>query len=442
MAKKITETWLRAKTDARETRSEPGGLVARKGPQGAAFYAQYTLDGRLRWVHLGAHKRDHAENDGLTLAQARAAAAARRVQVSEARHGRALDPAAERRAEKAAARVERLADPTTADFAALYIRRHAKPNKKTWAEDERILRADVLPLIGGLRFAALERKHYIAVLDRKVDAGFPKQAGEVLKVLRKMENLAVERGQIAESRIVGIKAPAKSPPRRRVLVSQESSEIGGLFRALEGCGMHPGMKLAIEFQLLTAQRPGAVNGALWDEVKSGVWTVPAERMKRMRSSPWADLPNVVPLSEQALAVLEKARALSGDSEFVFPGRDAGKPWSDTAIDHEIHREQTLAKFREHGIERFNLHDLRRTATTIMARLGIAPHVLDRVLGHVPRGVTAEHYDLYEYSAEKRAALVALGASVARLKAGEPAEVVFGTAKVVPFTRRPENVSAL
>src|SRR5262249_42128880 len=176
MATKITDTWLRAKTTKREVRSEPGGLVARKGPRGAAFYVQYTLDGKLRWAHLGAYKANAAERDGLTLAQARAAAATRQVQVSEARAGRALDPAAERRAEKAAARVERLIDPTTEQFARLYVDRYAKPRKKKWREDERILNSDVLPYVGAIKFAALERKHYVAILDRKVDAGYPKQA--------------------------------------------------------------------------------------------------------------------------------------------------------------------------------------------------------------------------------------------------------------------------
>ena len=61
-------------------------------------------------------------------------------------------------------------------------------------------------------------------------------------------------------------------------------------------------------------------------------------------------------------------------------------------------------------------------------LGVAPHVVDRVLGHVPTGVTAEVYNLYEYSTEKRSALDALGERVAALKAGEPA-------KIVPIKRR-------
>ena len=49
MAKRITDTWLRKPATKREVRSEPGGLVARKGPSGAVFWSQYTLDGELRW---------------------------------------------------------------------------------------------------------------------------------------------------------------------------------------------------------------------------------------------------------------------------------------------------------------------------------------------------------------------------------------------------------
>jgi len=177
------------------------------------------------------------------------------------------------------------------------------------------------------------------------------------------------------------------------------------------------MRLAVEFQLLTAQRPGAVHGARWDEIdrERGTWTVPPERMKRSMRSHWADLPNVVPLSAQALDVLARAHKLSGSSPFVFPGRKPEKPWSETAIDHEIHRPTTLALLRAQGVERFNLHDLRRTATTLMTAAGTPPHVVDRVLGHVPSGVTAEHYDQYQYAREKREALDALGARVAALR---------------------------
>jgi integrase len=234
-----------------------------------------------------------------------------------------------------------------------------------------------------------------------------------------MFNFAVERDQIKVSPAAGVKAPPKGPPRKRVLINKDSDEIAGMFRAVAASAMHPGMKLAMEFQLLTAQRPGAVRGALWFEIdlEKRTWTVAAERMKRRKQGDWADLPNVVPLSTQALAVLERARTLSGDSDFLFPGRDPKKPWSPEAIDHELHRDATLKKLKEHGVGRFNLHDLRRTATTIMTGSGVAPHIVDRVLGHVPQGVTAEVYDQYEYSPEKRAALDTLGVRVAAMKAG-------------------------
>jgi integrase len=122
-------------------------------------------------------------------------------------------------------------------------------------------------------------------------------------------------------------------------------------------------------------------------------------------------------------VLERARTLSGDSPFVFPGRNPERPWSGEAINHEIHRDSMLALLKKHEVERFNLHDLRRTATTVMASAGVLPHIIDRVLGHVPSGVTAEVYNKYEYGPEKRAALDKLGERVSALKLGQAAKVV-------------------
>jgi len=160
--------------------------------------------------------------------------------------------------------------------------------------------------------------------------------------------------------------------------------------------------------------------------------VPAERMKRQRGSQWERLTHVVPLSSQALEILDEAHRYSGDSPFVFPGRVTDRPWIATAIDHEIHRPQTLAKLREHGVERFNLHDLRRSAVTIMTAVGVTPHIVERVLGHVPSGVVAEHYDLYSYYPEMREALQMLGAAVDTLKAGKRIKEGIASARVVPL----------
>jgi integrase len=82
--------------------------------------------------------------------------------------------------------------------------------------------------------------------------------------------------------------------------------------------------LALEFVILTAARSGEVIGARWSEIDlaAGVWTVPAERMK-------AGAIHRVPLSERALAILEKARAFGG--EYVFPGARVGKPLSNMAL---------------------------------------------------------------------------------------------------------------
>jgi len=418
--------------DARRALTEPGGLALRVSPGGAkVFYARYQLDGKPHWMRLGEYGSAYG------LARAREDAARVIREAREARQGKGLNPAAVRRAEKAAAKVERLKNPTVTAFADVYLERYAKRHKATWKEDERILAADVLPLVGELKLAELRRAHVIAVLDRKVDAGRPKQAGEVLKIVRRMLNFAVERGELEHSPAALVKAPAKYTPRSRVLSGEE---IAGLFRVLPGCGMHQGMKLAIELQLLTAQRPGAVRAARWSEIdrKARTWVIPASRMKRARRQASAEAAHLVPLSAEACVVLERAAELAGRSPHVFPGRDESKPWSPEAIDHEIHREGTLAKFKAEGVARWNLHDLRRTATTLMSELGIAPHIKDRVLGHLPQDVTGRHYDLHDYEREKREALEALATRIEEVKTRKRADVVPLSARSKARRRRGDD----
>jgi integrase len=105
-------------------------------------------------------------------------------------------------------------------------------------------------------------------------------------------------------------------------------------------------RLALRFAILTAARSGEVRGATWDEIdtKAAVWTVPAERMKAGRE-------HRVPLSSQALAVLEKVRAIrvGRAGELVFPGRTSGQPMSDMTLTKALrdagYSEPTVHGFR-------------------------------------------------------------------------------------------------
>ena len=90
---------------------------------------------------------------------------------------------------------------------------------------------------------------------------------------------------------------------------------------------HEDTKLALEFLILTAARPGEVRFATWDmiDLDSAIWTVPAEKMKMRR-------PHRVPLSRQALTILKAARRRTGGKGLIFPSnRKKGQPFSNMAF---------------------------------------------------------------------------------------------------------------
>jgi integrase len=128
-----------------------------------------------------------------------------------------------------------------------------------------------------------------------------------------------------------------------------------------------------------------------------LWTVPGDRTKNGQ-------PNRVPLSPLALKLIAEASELAGESAWLFPS-----PTGDGPIDAHAPT-RALARARDAiGLNDFRIHDLRRTAATRMAELGISPHTISMILNHVSARqgtITSKVYVQYNYDREKREALVA------------------------------------
>ena len=103
------------------------------------------------------------------------------------------------------------------------------------------------------------------------------------------------------------------------------TEVAGVLNAVRTSSANTSVCLALEFQILTAARPGEVLGARWNEMnlEAETWTVPAERMKNR-------LEHRKPVSKQALVVLDKARELVSGEGLVFPGV-GGRTLSSSAV---------------------------------------------------------------------------------------------------------------
>lgn len=182
--------------------------------------------------------------------------------------------------------------------------------------------------------------------------------------------------------------------RDRVL---DDGEIVKFWRAMERIGwpFGPIGKLL----LLTGQRRGEVGGMTWSELDLDrcLWTIPRERAKN-------DKLHLVHLSPLAMSIIRGLPHIKTDGDWVFPN-DGG-----TKHVGEYDRGKKAADALMPGIPPWVWHDLRRTATTIMAKCGIAPHVADRVLNHQSGTISgvAAVYNRFSYIEERKEALEKLG----------------------------------
>jgi len=358
---------------------------------------------------------------------------ARIPRVDEARH------AARASMEKAAAgnnpvvekRVEavRAATNTTATAVARYLDhcdRTLKP--KTAKEWRRIFEHDVLPRWGERALSEITKGDVLELVNDKaakrerkrqrMTGGAAVQAGKMLTRLRTFFGWAVANDLVPADPAAGVRRPAKEAQRDRVL---DDDELRAFWTAAGGLGnpFEPLFRLL----LLTAQRESEVAGMRWSEIDlvNKTWTIPAGRAKNGK-------PHIVHLSALSVEVIEAVLNIAGQ-DLLFSGTGTRPVSGFSAAKRRLDKRMVDALREEAGnaseLLPWVLHDLRRTATTGMARLGIAPHVVDKVLNHTAgtiRGVAAV-YNRFEYLAERKTALEGWGRFVESLVRLAPSNVV-------------------
>jgi len=367
-ATRVTDRWLKThRPDGREewTDSLCPGLLIRFGSEGAVFYARLRVGGKYVRQRIGPYPAK-------SLEEAR----------EKSRHlVRARD------------RGESPANPESfAGLCRLYIAQHSRPNKRTSAADERIIARDLIPALGQMRAALIRPRDVAALLDAVVQRGAPIQANRIRALLSRIFAFGLAREIVTSNPAAVTERPTKEKSRDTLLSDEQ---IAALWRALEYRA--PTYRNLIRFLLLTAQRVSEAREMRWAEITGELWEVPGSRSKNGR-------PNVVPLSAQALAVLAGQRRLGIPGELVFPApKNHGAPWDISSISSAARTLRATV-----GCE-WQPKDLRRTAATIMSRLGHRPWV-PRVLNHTEQGVTSV-YDRHAYLPEKGRALSDLGAHV-------------------------------
>lgn len=366
-----------------------GVRISEKGRK--SWFVAYSYFGRRRRMSLGTYP--------LTpLVDAREAA---RSALAEVEKG--FDPAADKIHQR------KTRPQTFGDLAREYLERHARPNKRTAHEDEKKLNADVLPEWRHRRVDTIRRADVIRLIEAVHNRGAPYAANRLLALVRKIFNWGMERDLLDISPATGVKPMAKEKSRERTL---DRDELKMVWQA--ACAMPWPWHGFFQLLILTAQRREEVAGMRWEELdlEAGAWSMAGERTKPGRA-------HVVPLSQAALEILKDLPRYSGT--FVFPAR--GNPKSETYVSGFSKAKKLLDDAA--SVKGWTIHDLRRTAASGMAEMGIAPHVVEKVLNHTSGQISgvAAVYNRYGYDDEKRRALEAWAGHVLSLENHPPGNVV-------------------
>ena len=366
--------------DVRQEIADRGcrGLYLVVQPSGRKSWAvRYRFQGKPRKLTL----------DGVvSLAEARKAATGALAELE-----RGHDPAANKFDAEATSRKAALARErdTIESVAAEFLLKHArkKTRESTWRETERIFAKELLPVWRGRTVHDVTRRDVIDLLER-IAEDRPIMANRVLAAVRKFFNWTVARDILKFSPCVGVEPPAEPRSRDRWLTDDE---IKTLWQACEG--EHLPFSPFVKLLLLTGQRRNEVAGMRWSELDVGgrEWTLPPPRTKNGER-------HVVPLSTQVLQIIEAMPRIA-DSDFVFTV--AG----DSHIGSFARVKTRLDAMMQPAVP-WVFHDLRRTAISGMARLGVNLAVIERVINHTSgtfAGVVGI-YQRFDFAADKRIAL--------------------------------------
>lgn len=360
------------------------GLALRVTPTGhKSFVFRYRFNKSVKRFTIGSYP-------AIKLAKARSVAKELTYQVSSG-----IDPLVEKQKAKEPKQII-----TFSDLSERYKKRHLPTLRdSTQTEYKRIIKNELVPKLGRYPVEDITRKQIVDLLDViAIDRGKPVQSNRVRAVLSSMFSFGIDKAIVEANPVQNIKRKKKTDKGEKVEQKRQRiytvEEIKALWKSFEQ--QEEPIQSVYKILLICSQRSGETRRMKWQDVdlKNQVWTIPAEQTKANRT-------HEVPLPETALKVLEALKPLTGKSEYVFQSnRKPGQPieWLQKATDR-IQIDSSVTDFR--------VHDLRRTAASYMAELGVQRTTLGKVLNH--KGLAGDDqvtaiYDRHTYLDEKRKAL--------------------------------------
>ena len=290
-----------------------------------------------------------------------------------------------------------------------WLKRHVEAKGlRTRDEIERVLRVYTFPHWRDREFESLRRSDVARLLDFVEDNHGRRQADVALSIVRAIGNWYATRNDDYVSPFVrGMSRTDPGAGRRDRILNDD--EIRALWKATETVTFGG----LVRMLLLTAQRLGKVRSMRWGDIDADTWNIPTAPREKGNAGKLV-------LPEQAVAIIRAQPRIEGNP-FVFAGRSDGHISNMTEAKHALD-----AKLPP--MPPWVLHDLRRTARSLMSRAGVPSDHAERTLGHTIKGIEGI-YDHHDYGSEKRIALERLANLIEQIVNGVPSD------KIVPIRAR-------
>ncbi|ECK3015778.1 tyrosine-type recombinase/integrase, partial [Salmonella enterica] len=252
----------------------------------------------------------------------------------------------------------------------------------------RSLQKDVFPAIGEIPVQQIKARTLVEALEPIKARGALETVRRLVQRINEIMIYAVNTGLIDANPASGI-GMAFEKPKKQNMPTLRPEELPKLMRSLIMSNLSVSTRCLIEWQLLTLVRPSEASGARWTEIDldTKLWTIPAERMKAKRE-------HVVPLSPQALDILEVMKPISAHREYVFPSRNNPKqPMNSQTANAALKRIGYGQKLVAHG--------LRSIASTAMNEAGFNSDVIETALSHVDKDEVRRAYNRALYIEQRK-----------------------------------------
>jgi len=401
----LTDTFIKTVKPQERTKkySDSGGLFLQVTPAGGKWWRlAYRYQQKQKLLSLGTYP-----NVSLALARKRRDDARKLLAEN-------VDPSEHRKmvantmAVGGVETFEAVAREWFLKFSPMWVPSHAK---RTFRRLER----DVFPRIGTRPIAEITPPEVLMVLRRIEDRGALETAHRTSQNIGQVFRYAVATGKATMDPTASLKGALPPHRPRNMPAIVDPVGVGELMRAIESYNGSEVVGLALRFAPLVFVRPGELRHAKWAEfdLEAAMWSIPAGRMKMKR-------PHLVPLSRQAITMLEKLRSITGDGEYLFPGeRTRTRPISDNTLNAALRR---LGYSKDEMVA----HGFRSIASTLLHELGWDTNVIEAQLAHADQDEIRAAYNRAQYLAERKKMMQAWADYLDQLKSG---------AKVIPIHLR-------